>query len=125
MAGTVLQTRLHSASVLTCTPFSVSFLSQDWKVLIDCSEPQVALVLLRSKHWALDPKYFITEDAVGVGFKSFAFLPISNVIQNRVHFLIYCSHSHMNLLEAEHTGDCKKISWKNFWSWHIQKNSRG
>lgn len=91
---------------LTLTPLSVTFLLQNKKVLIDCSKSQVAQVLFRSKHWDLDPKYLIFDDVVGFGFKSLAFLPISNVIQNWVHFLICCSHSH--LWEAEYRGDCKK-----------------
>lgn len=93
--------------------------------LIDCSKSQVALVLLRSKHWDLDPKYFLFEDVVGFGFKSLTFLPISNVTQNQVHFLVCCSHSHRTLLETEYRGDCKRISWKNFWSWHMLKDLRG
>lgn len=110
---------------LPCTSFPVTFLWRGCKVMIDCSKSQVALVLLRSKHRAFDPKYSVFEDVVELGFTSFTFLPISNVIQVSVNFLICYSHSHRTLLEAEYRGDCKKINWGNFWTWHFQKDLRG
>lgn len=108
-----------------CTSLPVTFLWQDCRVLIDCSKSQAAPVLLRSKHWALDPKYSVFKDVVELGFKPLTFLPISNVIQISVNFLICYSHSHRTLLDAEYRGDCKKINWGNFWTWHFQKDLRG
>lgn len=99
---------------LTFSPFSVTFLLQDWKVLTDCSKSQVAPVLLWRKHWDLDPKYFVFEDAVGFGLRSLTFLPISDMIQNQGHFLVCCSHSHRTSLEAEYRVDHKKINGKPF-----------
>lgn len=75
---------------------------------------QAALVLLRSKHWALGPKYSVFEDVVELGFKPLTSQPISNVIQISVNFLICCSHSHRTLLEAEYRRDCKKINCGKF-----------
>lgn len=97
--------------------------SPDW--LQQISKSQAALVLLRSKHWALDPKYSVFKNVVELGFKPLTFLPISNVIQISVNFLICCSHSHRILLEAEYREDCNKINWGNFWTWHFQEDLRG